>query len=1620
MAVLQNNILAGAAGSAGGAAAADYQIKQSLRFNPSDGSYLKRTPQTAGNRKKFTYSCWFKRSRDGNFYQHLFDANNGSTYFDVQITPNGNIVLYHTQSSQQYITSVAQFRDFTAWYHFVLAVDTTQGTDSNRVKMYINGVQLTDFTFSNGGWPTQNIDVIVNSTVEHEIGGRNTASGDYFGGYLADVHFVDGLQLDCTEFGEFDADTGVWNPKQASLAGTVYNSYLSNQYSLTGQSNLFDGSTSTVTMDWNGVYNSTASPAYRVEFIPPTAISYTSQVEVYSTAGPNAPYSNKAYIDTGSGYGSGVSVVQNGWVTVASGSGSFSKLKVEGQQNGTNMAAIRVDGTILTDSNGYGRNGFHLDFDPTAGATYSDGVSSTSTANSSYPASNGFDGNAGSSGTANWYTQGSNQTITVDLSSYNLSASNSVGFNVRLGGPGNSATVSVTATIGGTAYTQTFQNSSTQDSLLTFNASGAVTTIVATLTQANSSYGWGFTGVQVDGSYLVNNEAPGVDASGNGNHWTATNLAGYTARSPMATTAHRYWRAVIYNHNGSHWPRMSKLYMYEADGTRRTHKSYTSDNCSDQGSIPTNGGVYDTDYGSGNSYSFRNVGIYSSYSGGNRVGRAEVFYSDDNSNWTYSFESIVETNAQCGERTGAVTAELVNGDIAIDTPSNYQADSGNNGGNYATLNAVDNPDGFTLSNGNLETTINTNTGNSASSTIHMTTGKWYWENTVIWNGNDGGATGIIRGGDRNPSYNASNSGVHIGATIFSVDGTITGSQTPSWATQSVEHVIGHALDLDNGEIKFYLNNVLWKTITLPSSTTGWKAHSNYGSAGGSMTCKYNFGQFPFKHTPPTGFKSLCTTNLDTPSIEDGSKHFDAVLWTGNGGLKKVGGGASASEGVTATGTGGVSGISSSYPISGAFDGSTSTYLATNSGNITSNAAILTVTFPSGNQPSYSSSVVLEVWAGTSDTVKVAINGGAWQNVSAPSSDWQSHTVATGSGTISEIKVSRIKTNNNNGAAELRGITVDGVRLLDGTSKSLKFSPDFVWSKTRSHSQNHFLFDTVRGAGRSMRINTSTENGPNTGNDGDLISFNTDGFTLGAGNASGAGAVNNLNQTQVAWTWDGGDLVSNSAYNQSASWSDGVSGSNQVPNLQGFDGSLTTWAAPNSNSTLTWTPPETVTISNTMRVYAAREASGDTITVNFTDGSSFNSFTADNTFRWYTVSSPAGKTISTIVWTHSTSKAKISAIEVDGKILVNAGLIGVGGSNSSAYDQSQTWSSAAADSYGFDGTTSYNSAATRLYGTSTYHKIVDADSPFTNVTSVVVGTSENVGNIKLDGTVYTTSYTSGVGLTVTSPPSSFSDIEVLGASSGVQIAYVKISGVILVDSGVSLSGSGITQYPATPATVRANKLAGFSIISFESPGSNTNIPHGLNQKPEFVVTKLRNATTNTNWCVFHKDLTSDAHVLALDSAYYQESNPTTFNSTAPDSAVIYLGTRGSVSESGKDGIAYAFHSVDGFSKFGSYEGGSAPFVFCGFLPRWVMIKAADRSGEEWVIYDTERDPYNKAHNVLYANTSAQEFDGLSGSNARNIDFLSNGFKVNTGNPINQSGTHVFAAFSENPFKISRAR
>jgi hypothetical protein len=531
----------------------------------------------------------------------------------------------------------------------------------------------------------------------------------------------------------------------------------------------------------------------------------------------------------------------------------------------------------------YGTNGFHLDFDPNAGEVYSNGVSTYLAAfNSTYnDVTTLFDGGIGMN----------NRIISGNVSGCGIKfvpqtdITGSIELYLRNGDTNNS-TFSYSLDNGSTFTNLTTSSNGSYVSIgnQTIGATNGI--IVRHITTAGTnSIDW--RGIRVDGTVLVDLEPPGVDASGGNNHWTANNIDGYTGRNSVATTAHRYWRVVIYDHT-SHWPRMSKLYLYRSDGTRDTHKNFHNDNCSDQGSIPSNGGVYDADYT--NSYNFTNVGIYSTYNGGHRTGRAEVFYSDDNSNWTYSFQAIVTNNAQCGERTGTVTTEVIVGDIAIDSPSNYERETGNNGGNYAVLNPLDSGSNITFSNGNLGFESETTSGNRiAMASIGMTTGKWYFEGKTLDNSSNATAFGIALAGVNREYYLGSNDGKgwswYEGGTAYH---NATGqSNFGSVGGFSVGDVVGVAFDADNGTLKYYKNGTLVGTAYSGlSPDTYYFAVSDVGST----TCEasVNFGQFPFTHTPPTGYLGLCTQNQLSPSVSNGRAHFEARAYTGNAGTQAVG------------------------------------------------------------------------------------------------------------------------------------------------------------------------------------------------------------------------------------------------------------------------------------------------------------------------------------------------------------------------------------------------------------------------------------------------------------------------------------------------------------------------------------------------------------------------------------------------------------------------------------------------------------------------------------------------------------------------------------------------------------
>ena len=175
-------------------------------------SYLSRTPSSAGNRRTFTLSAWIKGHNAavvGSGYFFTADVSGGSNIDAIGITASGLQVSVNSANSGA-LNSTRLFRDMNAWYHIVWAVDTTQATASNRMKVYLNGEQMTDWDTET--YPTQNYDFAINGTTEHNVSYRS----GLVQGYMSHVAFVDGTALTPTSFGETDSTSGIWKFKSPS------------------------------------------------------------------------------------------------------------------------------------------------------------------------------------------------------------------------------------------------------------------------------------------------------------------------------------------------------------------------------------------------------------------------------------------------------------------------------------------------------------------------------------------------------------------------------------------------------------------------------------------------------------------------------------------------------------------------------------------------------------------------------------------------------------------------------------------------------------------------------------------------------------------------------------------------------------------------------------------------------------------------------------------------------------------------------------------------------------------------------------------------------------------------------------------------------------------------------------------------------------------------------------------------------------------------------------------------------------------------------------------------------------------------------------------------------------
>tara|TARA_B000000609_G_scaffold114776_1_gene89167 strand:+ start:569 stop:3013 length:2445 start_codon:yes stop_codon:yes gene_type:complete len=193
----------------------NYDIERSLIFLSGDSTYLRRTPSSSGtSRTTFTISLWWKPGNsDENSLSdtRLFssgDSLGNANYFSFSyLNSTGQLNLENGGAS---IRTTAYYRDVTAWYHAVVAVDSTQSTATDRFKLYINGQRITDFSYDS--FPPQNQEFSWNHTVPHSIGREEYQDRRYFNGHITEIHNVDGQQLPPTAFGYTDFQTNIWRP----------------------------------------------------------------------------------------------------------------------------------------------------------------------------------------------------------------------------------------------------------------------------------------------------------------------------------------------------------------------------------------------------------------------------------------------------------------------------------------------------------------------------------------------------------------------------------------------------------------------------------------------------------------------------------------------------------------------------------------------------------------------------------------------------------------------------------------------------------------------------------------------------------------------------------------------------------------------------------------------------------------------------------------------------------------------------------------------------------------------------------------------------------------------------------------------------------------------------------------------------------------------------------------------------------------------------------------------------------------------------------------------------------------------------------------------------------------
>jgi hypothetical protein len=829
-----------------------YDLTNSLRFRASASAYLNRTFGTPTNNKIFTWSAWIKlgtipSSREG----FLVGSNGIGSYFALEFNASAGLSLWdsNTSTAAAILVTTQVFRDPSAWYHIVLAVDTTQATAANRIKLYVNGSQVT--ALSTATYPAQNSNPYMNSSSSIHNICNWTGTSLYLDGYLAEINFVDGQALTPSSFGETDPVTGSWVAKKYTGTYGINGFYL--PFSDTDSNeNLSLGSQTIGGSYWSNV-NVTAT--------------------VNNTAAPD-----------------GTTTASRLQATVAD------SLSLQGLTNFfvgqtyTWSVYLRADSTtsisLLVDKNGAGGAGyetlpitvttswqrFSLTFIPasTTPALLLGGGGTFSSPEVVYAW--GSQVNTGSIAKKYIVTTASqvtNQGTIENLLTYSEDLTN--------------AAWDKTGNVTVTGNTLVAPNGSTTADTLFETAVNNEHYLQRTLTPAtNTQY--------VFSTYVkyLNRKYIGLRiVYGNGAQDTLAifdiqngTYYGYDGSAPTATSITSV---------GNGWYRISATFTTPATnpfGSLLFRHQFRDNSL--MGNYAGNASVGMYLWGA-QIETQGTLGPYlptvaSAQSLVNRIGTDRSLGSTG-----FGYNTWIPNNISLTLGTTY--------DAMIDVPTNTSATVAN----YAVLNPVyKSAIQPTISNGNLTVAPNTANYQNAFSSIGVTSGKWYCEVVVTGTPNSANMIGVANATQLNyltgtASYIGINVGVGYGYFIFNGQKYTNNAGTSYGNTIASGDIVGIALDLDNGKIWFSKNGT-WQASGDPAAGTNaaftgiasdtWSIGSTSYS-GGVTSFNHNFGQRPFSYTPPTGFKSLNTFNLPNSTILKGSRFMEATTYTGNGATQSI-------------------------------------------------------------------------------------------------------------------------------------------------------------------------------------------------------------------------------------------------------------------------------------------------------------------------------------------------------------------------------------------------------------------------------------------------------------------------------------------------------------------------------------------------------------------------------------------------------------------------------------------------------------------------------------------------------------------------------------------------------------